>query len=47
MLQPGSRRVPQAGRNLTYVRHYDDLLLDNTRNGKVIRVYRDHFRRYR
>jgi hypothetical protein len=36
--------VPRAGRNLTYVRHYNDLLLVNERNGKVIRVYRNHFR---
>lgn len=36
--------VPRAGRNMTYVRHYNDLLLVNTRNGKVIRVYRNHFR---
>lgn len=35
--------VPRAGRNLTYVRHYNDLLLVNARNGKVIRVYRNHF----
>lgn len=36
--------VPRAGRNMTYVRHYNDLLLVNTRNGKVVRVYRNHFR---
>ena len=36
--------VPRAGRNLTYVRHYNDLLLVNMRSGKVIRVYRNHFR---
>lgn len=35
--------VPRAGRNLTYVRHYNDLLLVNERNGKVIKVYRNHF----
>ena len=35
--------VPRAGRNLTYVRHYNDLLLVNERNGKVVRVYRNHF----
>lgn len=35
--------VPRAGRNLTYVRHYNDLLLVNTRNGKVVQVYRNHF----
>ncbi len=37
--------VPRAGRNLTYVRHYNDLLLVNQRNGKVIQVYRNHFGR--
>ena len=36
--------VPHAGRNLVYVRHYNDLLLVNVRNGKVVRVYRNHFR---
>lgn len=35
--------VPRAGRNLTYVRHYIDLLLVNERNGRVVRVYRNHF----
>src|SRR3546814_8098087 len=36
--------VPRAGRKLTYVRHYNDLLLINERNGRVVRVYRNHFR---
>ncbi|PAL20724.1 RcnB family protein [Sphingopyxis sp. GW247-27LB] len=36
--------VPRAGRNLAYVRHYNDLLLVNVRSGKVIKVYRNHFR---
>lgn len=36
--------IPRAQRNLTYVRHYDDLLLVNARNGRVIQVYRNHFR---
>jgi Ni/Co efflux regulator RcnB len=36
--------VPRANRNLTYVRHYNDLLLVNVRSGKVIKVYRNHFR---
>ena len=36
--------VPQAGRNMTYVRHYNDLLLVNVRSGKVVRVYHDMFR---
>ena len=36
--------VPRAGRGLTYVRHYNDLLLVNTRSGKVVKVYRNEFR---
>lgn len=36
--------VPRAGRNMAYVRHYDDLLLVNVRTGKVVKVYRNHFR---
>ena len=36
--------VPRAGKNMTYVRHYDDLLLVNVRTGKVAKVYRSHFR---
>ena len=36
--------VPKAGRNLAYVRHYNDLLLVNVRSGKVVRVYYNHFR---
>lgn len=36
--------VPRAGRNLTYVRHYNDLLLVNERTGRVVKVYRNHFR---
>lgn len=35
--------VPRAGRNMTYVRHYNDLLLVNERNGRVVKVYRNHF----
>ena len=35
--------VPRAGRNLTYVRHYNVLLLVNERNGRVVKVYRNHF----
>lgn len=37
--------VPRASKNQVYVRHYNDLLLVNERNGKVVRVYRDMFRR--
>ena len=36
-------RLPPAGPRQTYVRHYDDLLLVNTRSGRVVRVYRDFF----
>lgn len=36
--------LPRAGKNQAYVRHYNDLLLVNTRSGKVIRVYNNHFR---
>jgi len=36
--------VPRAGRGLTYVRHYNDLLLVNMRTGKVVKVYRNEFR---
>mgnify|MGYP001169656842 FL=1 len=36
--------MPKAGRNLAYVRHYNDLLLVNVRTGKVVRVYYNHFR---
>lgn len=35
--------VPRARGNLAYVRHYDDLLLVNIRNGKVVKFYRNHF----
>lgn len=36
--------LPRAGNNQTYVRHYNDLLLVNQKNGKVLKVYRDLFR---
>lgn len=36
--------VPRPGRGLTYVRHYNDLLLVNTRTGRVVQVYRNQFR---
>ncbi len=35
--------LPRADRNMVYVRHYDDLLLVNTRNGRVVRVYDNFF----
>lgn len=37
--------VSHPSRNLSYVRHYNDLLLVNVRNGKVMKVYRNHFAR--
>jgi Ni/Co efflux regulator RcnB len=37
-------RLPAPGyRWYRYVRHYDDLLLINTRNGRVVRVYRNFY----
>jgi hypothetical protein len=36
-------RLPPAGPRQTYVRHYDDLLLVNTRSGRVAHVYRGFF----
>lgn len=36
--------LPRTKKHEVYVRHYNDLLLVNERNGKVVRVYRDHFR---
>ncbi len=35
--------VPRAGRNLTYVRHYNDLLLVNVRSGVVVRAYQNFY----
>lgn len=36
-------RLPPVGRSLRYVRHYDDVLLVDTRSGRVVRVYRNFF----
>ena len=37
-------RLPRpAYSHYRYVRHYDDLLLVNTRNGRVVQVYRDFY----
>lgn len=37
-------RLPNPGsRWYRYVRHYDDLLLINVRNGRIIRVYRNFY----
>lgn len=40
---PGRYRLPEAGRHMRYVRHYDDVLLINTRTGRVVDVYRGFF----
>jgi len=36
-------RLPNPGRFQTYVRHYNDVLLVNTRTGRVIRAYRGFY----
>jgi len=36
-------RLPHPGRFQTYVRHYNDVLLVNTRTGRVIRAYRGFY----
>jgi Ni/Co efflux regulator RcnB len=37
-------RLPRPAYNYyRYIRHYDDLLLINTRNGRVVRVYRSFY----
>lgn len=37
-------RLPSPGYGYyRYVRHYDDMLLINTRNGRVVRVYRNFY----
>lgn len=36
-------RLPQPGRYQTYVRHYNDVLLVNTRTGRVIQAYRGFY----
>ena len=36
-------RLPQPGRFQTYIRHYNDVLLVNTRTGRVIRAYRGFY----
>ena len=40
---PYRYRLPAAGRNLRWVRHYNDVLLVNTRNGRVMEVHRGFF----
>lgn len=39
----GYYRLPAPGRNLRYIRHYNDVLLVNVRSGRVVRVYRNFF----
>lgn len=40
----GRYRLPRPAYGYyRYVRHYDDLLLINIRNGRVVRVYRDFY----
>lgn len=36
-------RLRSPGRNLRYVRHFDDVLLVNVRTGRVVQVYRNFF----
>ena len=36
--------LPPASRGTVYVRHYSDLLLVNTRSGRVLRVYNGFYR---
>lgn len=40
---PWRYRLPQPGYNQVWVRHYDDLLLVDTRRGRVIRVVRGFY----
>jgi Ni/Co efflux regulator RcnB len=40
---PWRYRLPQPGYNQAWVRHYDDLLLVDTRRGRVIRVIRGFY----
>lgn len=36
-------RLPEPGRYQRYVRHYNDVLLVNTRTGRVVRVYNNFY----
>lgn len=40
---PYRYRLPAAGRDVRWVRHYNDVLLVNTRNGRVMEVHRGFF----
>jgi len=39
----GRYRLPQPGRGLRWVRHYDDVLLVNIRNGRIVQIYYSFF----
>lgn len=41
---PYRYRLPNPGRGLRYVRHYDTVLLVNPRSGRVVQVYDRFFR---
>jgi len=40
---PYRYRLPTAGRDLRWVRHYNDVMLVNVRNGRVMEVHRGFF----
>lgn len=40
---PYRYRLPAAGRNLRWIRHYDDVLLVNVRTGRVVDVIRNFY----
>ncbi len=40
---PYRYRLPEAGRGLRWVRHYDDALLVDVHNGRILRVERGFF----
>lgn len=40
---PWRYRLPRAGANLRYVRHYNDVLLVNIRTGRVVNVIRGFY----
>ena len=43
MTNHASHRLPAPNWNQRYVRHYNDLLLVNSRTGKVLKVYRGFY----
>jgi Ni/Co efflux regulator RcnB len=43
LADPGRYRLPAAGQNMRWVRHYDDVLLINIRTGRVVNVHRNFF----